>query len=475
METASSARMNRLILVLDAVIVLASGAISFAVQPWLNNYLHIFRGTVPAQQYALLIVWWLPLWLAAVVGMGLHRLATYPRSVWQLLWSLLKLHFVCFLALVVIVYSTQLEVNRSLLIIFFFFSLILMYLSRYLVILVLKNQHQKGVTRKNILLVGDMGESMQEFLLNSGNRSFSPHFLGRIIPPGMDNLSKENEQIPILGTTLDFETCLDTLPVDEVAFFAPFNSPSENIELLRACEELGIPAYFSVNMDQPTQASPRFTVQYEKPFVLFDVSPKRADLIAIKHILDVIAAAGMIVVLFPILLLVSFLIFVTMGRPVLFLQKRAGMNGRDFMMLKFRTMKIGAEKERDILLDKNEMDGPVFKISDDPRITCLGKFLRRSSIDELPQLFNVIGGTMSLVGPRPLPVEEQQQIKGWRRRRLSMKPGITGIWQVSGRSDVNFEQWMKMDLQYVDNWNLWLDVAILFRTIKVLVSAKGAR
>jgi lipopolysaccharide/colanic/teichoic acid biosynthesis glycosyltransferase len=164
-----------------------------------------------------------------------------------------------------------------------------------------------------------------------------------------------------------------------------------------------------------------------------------------------------------------------MGRPILFSQDRIGYHGRRFRMHKFRSMVKGAEQARDALSTQNEMDGPVFKISADPRITPFGRFIRKYSLDELPQLFNVVSGSMSLVGPRPLPVKEQQQISGPMRRRLSMKPGITGLWQVSGRSNLSFEEWMKMDLEYLDNWSNVEDIRLLVLTLPAVLAGRGAR
>ena len=150
------------------------------------------------------------------------------------------------------------------------------------------------------------------------------------------------------------------------------------------------------------------------------------------------------------------------------------MNGRIFTLYKFRTMVEGAEKDRAKLESKNEMDGPVFKISNDPRVTALGRVLRRTSLDELPQLLNVLLGHMSLVGPRPLPIVETEALTGAHRRRLSMKPGITGLWQVSGRNELGFASWMALDLEYVDRWSPGLDLAIVLRTLPALLSRRGA-
>jgi lipopolysaccharide/colanic/teichoic acid biosynthesis glycosyltransferase len=175
------------------------------------------------------------------------------------------------------------------------------------------------------------------------------------------------------------------------------------------------------------------------------------------------------------MLLVALAVLIGVGRPVLYVQRRGGLYGHPFPMLKFRTMRNGAERERDTLSELNEMDGPVFKMRNDPRVTPLGRILRRSSLDELPQLFNVLAGQMSVVGPRPLPLEETCALAGRHRRRLSIRPGLTCLWQVSGRSDLTFAEWMALDLEYVDRWTLWLDVAILLRTIPAIVSRRGAR
>ena len=161
--------------------------------------------------------------------------------------------------------------------------------------------------------------------------------------------------------------------------------------------------------------------------------------------------------------------------PVFFLQERIGLNKRRFKIYKFRTMIPNAEKEMHMLESRNEAQGPVFKIKDDPRITPLGRFLRRSSIDELPQLMNVLRGDMSLVGPRPLPARDYDGFsEDWQRRRFSVKPGITCLWQVNGRSGISFDQWMLLDLQYMDEWSLWLDLKILAKTVPAVLKGAGA-
>nr|HPJ71848.1 sugar transferase [bacterium] len=194
----------------------------------------------------------------------------------------------------------------------------------------------------------------------------------------------------------------------------------------------------------------------------------------LKRAIDRVGALVMITLLSPLFLAIGFLIKISSPGPVFFSQKRSGLRGRAFKMYKFRTMQVGAENEKARLLNANEMNGPVFKIREDPRITRIGKWLRRFSLDELPQIFNVLKGDMSLVGPRPLPVEEARKCDRWEKRRFSIKPGITCLWQISGRNMLDFPEWMKLDLTYVNNWSLALDFKILARTFGAVISGRGA-
>jgi exopolysaccharide biosynthesis polyprenyl glycosylphosphotransferase len=197
--------------------------------------------------------------------------------------------------------------------------------------------------------------------------------------------------------------------------------------------------------------------------------------ILVKRILDFTISVIVIALLSPLLLMVAILIKLTSAGPVLFVQKRLGLNKRRFNVYKFRTMTVDAERRINEIEHLNEVSGPVFKIRNDPRITPIGRFLRKTSIDELPQLFNVLIGDMSLVGPRPLPLRDYEGFnKDWQRRRFSVRPGITCLWQVEGRSSIPFERWMELDLQYIDKWSLWLDVRILLRTIPAVLKGLGA-
>lgn len=192
-----------------------------------------------------------------------------------------------------------------------------------------------------------------------------------------------------------------------------------------------------------------------------------------KKLIDIVISLFLLILCLPAFLVLSAIIKATSPGPVFFKQRRVGLNGRIFTMLKFRTMAKDADSMKVDLMDLNVLDGPVFKIKNDPRITKVGWFLRKTSIDELPQLINILKGEMSLVGPRPPIPDEVDQYKIDDRRRLSMKPGLTCLWQVSGRNEILFEEWMKLDRQYIDQWSLWLDFKILIKTIPAIFRGTG--
>ncbi|MFQ6132071.1 MAG: sugar transferase [Armatimonadota bacterium] len=193
-----------------------------------------------------------------------------------------------------------------------------------------------------------------------------------------------------------------------------------------------------------------------------------------KRVLDVVVAASALVLCAPLMAIVSLLIKLTSPGPLIFVQDRVGLNGRHFNMYKFRSMATYAEEVRGSLAAQNEIPGPVFKIRNDPRVTPVGRFLRKASIDELPQLVNVLKGEMSLVGPRPPVPEEVAQYEPWQMRRLDVKPGLTCIWQVSGRSHILFDEWVRMDIEYVEKQSFWLDLKLLLLTIPAVITGRGA-
>lgn len=278
----------------------------------------------------------------------------------------------------------------------------------------------------------------------------------------------------LTGKFEDLEAISKKQAIDEIIFCL---DPAEICNLrfaLKECEELGIRAHILADLFNMPLAQPQLNYLDDVPLLSFTTTPHRRLHLAIKRILDIsVSSALLLLFLFP-MTLIALAIRLDSSGPILFSQMRVGKNGRRFRLYKFRSMIRDAEVRKSEYATLNEMSGPVFKSSIDPRITRVGHWIRKYSLDELPQLFNVILGDMSLVGPRPALPDEILNYKGWQRRRVSMKPGLTCIWQISGRNEVDFEEWMKMDLDYLDHWSLSLDLVILLKTIPAVIFTRGA-
>ena len=468
MSAARKRPLRVLVLVLDAILVIVAMALAAGLHAALRDHVDALKHPPRFDEYALLVYLSVPLWLGLIVLFRLHE--TFER-VWTrttLALDLLKLHLAGLLALAAAVVFTQTTINRSLIVLFLGCSFVLTYAVRGALGFWQHYQHAIGQTRTRLLLIGESAPAVDALLRATEGEARPPVFVGQLGAQPIAGL-------PHLGSLDDLERVLHDEAVDRVLFLPPYHRAQDLTKEIAACETVGVSAELALEVVQPVGARPRVVDLYGHAFISFDPVDKPAERIAVKHAFDWLAATLALLLLLPVFLVVTLAILVTMGRPVFFTQARAGLHGRSFRMIKFRTMIPGAEARQAELAAQNEMSGPVFKVTRDPRVTRLGSFLRKTSIDELPQLVNVFLGQMSLVGPRPLPIKEQQGIRGWHRRRLSMKPGITGIWQVSGRSNVDFEEWMRLDQQYVDDWSLGLDLSILLKTVPVVLFGRGAR
>lgn len=259
--------------------------------------------------------------------------------------------------------------------------------------------------------------------------------------------------------------------VDEVVISLPVGRSYENILLVIAlCEKHGIPV--RIVADPLSQRFVKGSVDdfYGTETIVFDTEGIEGWNVFIKRVLDIVLASLFFIVTFPLMVVTAVAIKLTSQGPIFFIQERIGLNKRKFQMYKFRTMELDAEKRLPEVEHLNEADGPAFKIRNDPRVTPIGRFLRKTGIDELPQLVNVLKGDMSMVGPRPLPLRDYEGFdKDWQRRRFSVRPGITGLWQISGRHALSFDTWMKLDIHYIDQWSLLLDIEILLKTIPAIL------
>lgn len=341
---------------------------------------------------------------------------------------------------------------------------------------ILLQRRRAGGDRLRMLLVGSGSQLAEIIALLKRYPLWGFELLGVVSDSNLLRAGDSLEGIPVLGPLDEALEILRGQQVDEV-LVAPTQASLQDIApLMGRCEEMGIRAHLSLSSFEHTIARP--TIDMFHHFAVATYSPVRemGPLLMVKYVFDRVASAALLILLSPLIVFIMIAIRLTstQGEPIFFGQRRCGLNGKLFTCWKFRSMRVNAELERERLEALNEADGPVFKIRNDPRVTPLGRFLRKYSLDELPQLWNVLVGDMSLVGPRPPLPEEVEQYDPWQRRRLSMRPGITCLWQVSGRSDLPFETWMKLDLQYIDNWSLWLDFKILLKTLYVVVTARGA-
>jgi exopolysaccharide biosynthesis polyprenyl glycosylphosphotransferase len=365
-------------------------------------------------------------------------------------------------------------VNSLFLFVFWLSSTSLMVMGRFGARPLLFMLRSRGRNRRFILIVGT-NERAVEF---AGHIARNPE-LGYEIVGFVDNDWPGIQGFDAAGLArcCTFESLAEFLRhnvIDEAAIYLPLRSYYEHAaDLVSLCEHHGIVIRFDSQVFKMRIRHSRLeddNSQILAVGALSDILPS-----IIKRTLDCVCSGVLLAILSPLFVLVAALIKLFSPGPILFSQTRVGLNKRHFQMFKFRTMVVNAEQLQDQLLGMNEMSGPAFKISKDPRVTALGKFLRKSSIDELPQLFNVLKGEMSLVGPRAMSLRDYQLFEqDWQRRRFSVKPGITCLWQIHGRNSVPFERWMELDMQYIDKWSLWLDIKILVQTVPAVLRGTGA-
>jgi len=356
------------------------------------------------------------------------------------------------------------------LIYFGFINLVLMFGFKMALYSFFKRARLRGKNTRTIVIVGDYtATTFIEQVLKYKEWGY------RIIAIIGDEDLREmyGSFAPVLPLDTDVSEILASKTVDELIFIKQKMSVEEVEELTFICSEIGV--IFRMYSPFFNKLQSKAHIHHYNTMPMLTIANTPTDYLAmqIKQVLDFLFALIIIILASPVFVIISVLIKFTSTGPVFFKQKRVGLRGRRFYAYKFRTMVTNAEELKAQLMEDNEMDGPVFKMKDDPRITKVGKFLRKTSLDELPQFFNVLLGDMSIVGPRPPVPQEVKEYERWQLRRLSMKPGITCTWQVSGRNNIPFEQWMRMDLEYIDNWSLKLDFVIFLKTIRTMIKADG--
>ena len=380
-----------------------------------------------------------------------------------ILWPLLKGCVLITVGLMLTVYVFHLIVARGIFVLFGCLGFCMVYSKEELIRLLLKSKLAQLQYARRFILVGTEREiaRMRKELKDQTDRSVE-------IVADLNLLETPVQQIVSM---LHHYSVYGVILSAKHTYF-------EQVEyVIRACELEGVEVWLIADFFATQISRTSFDELLDRPLLVFRTTPEASWQSVLKHVMDLVGAFILLILLSPLFLLIAIAIKLTSPGPVFFQQQRSGQNGAPFTLYKFRTMITNAEQLKHELEALNEMSGPVFKVTNDPRITRMGKWLRRYSLDELPQLFNVLRGEMSLVGPRPLPVDEVRRFSDLaHRRRLSVKPGITCLWQISGRNQIkDFKDWVRLDLEYIDNWSLWLDVSILLRTIPAVFAATGAR
>ena len=368
------------------------------------------------------------------------------------------------------------QLSRAWFVLFGLLSAVLIVLEKISLRLLARYVRAKGLNYRTILIVGTGRRAIELARMVEDHKYWGYKILG-FVSDG-HRLSNGWARYRVFGTVPEIRTLLEQgefpEPVDEIVFAVTRKKLDEMKQIFLLCEELGIRVRVAMNFFQNRLARVEVEELEGIPFLTFTTTPSNESQLAAKRLIDVVVSLILLALSLPAILLAVLAIKLTSPGSVLFKQQRIGLNGRTFTLYKFRTMIADAHERLSEVSHLNEMTGPVFKAKSDPRITSVGRVLRRLSLDELPQLWNVLKGDMSLVGPRPPIPEEVRLYHRWQRRRLSMKPGLTCLWQVNGRNNVDFDRWMQMDLQYIDNWSPSLDFKILLRTIPAVLLGRGA-
>jgi exopolysaccharide biosynthesis polyprenyl glycosylphosphotransferase len=427
----------------------------------------------------LLFVSFLLIWHMLFNVFGLYG-SKRMTSRWEEMWDLGRATTVG--AFVIAVFGLTFRiwlVNRVFLVLFWALTTSTVILSRTIIRAILAYQRRHGRNMRNMLVIGTNPRALQLVERIQHKPELGYRVLGFADEQwnGLEEFKKHG--LPLVAD-------LDTLPtyvrrnvVDEVVLALPIRSfHTFASRIAAACEQQGIIVRFLPNIFDLKEVRHRADEFDGDPLIGHESTITDVWGLAIKRAIDVVVSLVAIILLAPVMLLSALAVKLTSPGPIFFVQKRLGLNKRMFHIYKFRTMVMDAEARLKDLEHLNEADGAVFKIKKDPRITLVGSFLRKTSIDELPQLFNVLKGEMSLVGPRPLQVRDYELFEthcgDWQRKRFSVRPGITCLWQIKGRSSTTFEKWMELDLQYIRTWSLWLDLEILAKTVPAVLRGSGA-
>lgn len=435
-------------------------------------------GLAPIDSYLVVIAIAWPLFNLILEMLGAYRSMRLVTS-WQLFRMSLYASVLVFFSLGAVFYFLKLNLSRSFVGIFCGISGFGLFFERFTILRLLRYFRIRGKNYRNILIVGTGAQARKMYFEIGRQEEFGLKVAG-FVDMTKDHMKCEvyDLQARIIADVSNFESALKKYAIDEVLFTDIIESQGAIKELAEIAVEEGVRVTLAADLFSLEIFKSDLSYFGKVPLLHYHPSAGASDSLdhVTKRIIDLSFSALGLIFFSPVLFVIAILVKFNSPGPIFFKQKRVGLNGRIFTLLKFRSMVDNAEEMLEQLLSQNEMKGPVFKISNDPRVTPLGRFLRKYSLDELPQLFNVFKGDMSLVGPRPPLPSEVTLYKRKYRKRLSMRPGLTCTWQVSGRNNIpDFEKWAELDLEYINNWSLRRDFELLLKTVPAVLSGSGAK
>lgn len=460
---------NRLTILADILTLALAFALAYVVRG------HVGSALQEPVEYLWVFLVVAPVWFYLLTRHGFY-LSIRRLSPFDILSRMVSVHLAGGVVVAAIIYFLDRDqYSRGLYLLFLALSFLLLSLQKLLFKIVLGLLRSRRLNTRHILVVGTQEKARRFCQLIEEHKDWGLEIVG-FVQVAQGTLHSEVGGHRVLGRSEDLIDICKSIQVDEVVFCIPKNYVVNAEPYLHDLEELGVTVRMVMDFFEASFYRKEISLFHnELPMLTYYPKEFEAQQLFLKRMLDIagslvgLAFSGM---LFP---LIALAIKLDSPGPLLFWQERVGENNRIFRCWKFRSMAVDAESRKEALLDRNEMKGPVFKIRDDPRITRVGTFLRKTSMDELPQFWNVLKGEMSLVGTRPPTPDEVALYENWHRRRICIKPGITGLWQVSGRNRIDdFDEIVRLDLHYIDKWSLWLDVKILVKTIGVVLSRSGS-
>ncbi len=441
-----------------------------------------YGGLTVTSNYSLLLLLITITWYV-ILDFVSHRSSYRSKLSVSIFRNVFYLVSTCTVILVLCMYAFKIsDISRILIFIFFTLDVLFLYTSRWIMRQIIMSKWNKDIYYRYVLIIGSRTTARELIQMIANHPETSIQIVGCVDLYQEDVGNTVCCDVQIIGTMDNLRDILLNRVIDEVLIAMPMNEINNSEWYLSLINTFGITIriipywyirkYMSLQPDTHNFQIERFL---SEPALVLSTTQEKEDVLILKSVMDYILAAVILLITLPFFMIVAVSIKLASPGSVFYKQLRCGQYGRKFYVYKFRTMVKNADKMQNSIVAYNEADGPVFKIKKDPRIIpYIGSFLRKVSLDELPQFINVLRGEMSIVGPRPAIPDEVEKYELWQRRRLSMKPGITCTWQIQpDRNSILFDQWMKMDLDYIDNWSFWLDIALMLKTIPAIILAHG--